>query len=187
MTRKTKMDDDIKKVLLSAEEIQEKVMELGAQITEHYEKRDQPLQVVVILKGAALFASDLLRAIDLPAMLDFMAISSYGTRTSSSGVVRILKDLDQPIEGCDVLVVEDIVDSGRTLKYLLDSLKSREPGSLKTCVLLDKPERREVDVEPDFLGFVIPDEFVVGYGLDYAEKYRNLPYIGVLKPELYHS
>lgn len=181
------MHEDIEKVLLTKEMIAEKVRELGERITEMYRESDRALQIVVILKGAAFFAADLLREIKLPARLDFMAISSYGTETVSSGVVRILKDLDHPIEGYDVLVVEDIIDSGRTLKYLMESLLGRRPASLRACVLLDKPERREVDVDPEFVGFEIPDEFVVGYGLDFAEKYRNLPYIGVLKPELYRG
>jgi len=178
---------DLEKVLLTEELIQEKVKELGAAITRRYQGTGRPLQVIVILKGAAIFAADLLRRIEIPTRVDFMAISSYGTRASSSGVVRILKDLDHPIEGFDVLVVEDIIDSGRTLNYLLNTLKQRKPASIATCVLLDKPERREVDVDPEFVGFEIPDEFVVGYGLDYAERYRNLPYIGVLKRSLYQE
>lgn len=181
------MHRDIEKVLLTADEIADKVQELGKTITETYRNSDRPLQAVVILKGASFFASDLLRQISLPIRLDFMAISSYGDETVSSGVVRILKDLDHPIEGMDVLIVEDIIDSGRTLRYLIETLKARDPASVRTCVLLDKPERREVDVDPEFVGFHVPDEFVVGYGLDFAEKYRNLPYIGVLKPELYSS
>ena len=181
------MHQDIEKILLTEEMLQEKVKELGAAITERYRGTGRPLHVIVILKGAAFFAADLLRRIEIPVRLDFMAISSYGVKTSSSGVVRILKDLDHPIEGHDVLVVEDIIDSGRTLNYLLESLKQRRPASVATCVLLDKPQRREVNVNPEFVGFEIPDEFVVGYGLDYAEKYRNLPYIGVLKPSLYRD
>lgn len=175
----------IQKVLISAEEIAQKVHELGVAVTETYVDRDRPLIAIVILKGATIFAADLLREIDLPVRLDFMAISSYGQETKSSGVVRILKDLDHPVEGADVLVIEDIIDSGRTLRYLVESLKGRGPNSVKSCVLLDKPDRREIDVSPEFVGFEIPDEFVVGYGLDYAEVYRNLPYIGVLRPELY--
>lgn len=173
---------EVARVLLTEEEIRSKVSELGAQITEVYKGSGRPLHVIVILKGATIFASDLVRAIDLPVSLDFMAISSYGNQTKSSGVVRIVMDLDRSIEGRDVLVVEDIVDSGLTLKYLLENLRGRNPATLRTCVLLDKFERREVDVTPDFVGFQIPDEFVVGYGLDFAEKYRNLPYLGVLKP-----
>jgi hypoxanthine phosphoribosyltransferase len=176
---------DIAKILLTEEMIQAKVKELAAQISDKYRGTGRPLHAIVILKGATFFAADLLRRLDIPARVDFMAISSYGTRSSSSGVVRILKDLDHPIEGQDVLVIEDIVDSGRTLNYLLQGLKQRNPASLSLCVLLDKPDRRVVDVHPEFVGFEIPDEFVVGYGLDYAELYRNLPYIGVLKPELY--
>lgn len=172
---------EVSRVLLSEEQIRARVSELGAEITRAYKDSGRPLHVIVILKGATIFAADLVRAIDLPVSLDFMAISSYGNQTTSSGVVRIVMDLDRPIEGRDVLVVEDIVDSGLTLKYLLESLRGRNPASLRTCVLLDKFERREVDVTPDFVGFRIPDEFVVGYGLDYAEKYRNLPYVGVLR------
>lgn len=173
---------EVARVLLTEEEIRAKVIELGAEITEAYKGSGTPLHVIVILKGATIFAADLVRAIDLPVSLDFMAISSYGSQTTSSGVVRIVMDLDRSIEGRDVLVVEDIVDSGLTLKYLLENLRGRNPATLRTCVLLDKIERREVEVTPDFVGFEIPDEFVVGYGLDFAEKYRNLPYVGVLKP-----
>lgn len=173
--------DEVARVLLSEEEIRAKVLDLGAQITAAYKDAAGPLHVIAILKGATIFAADLVRAIDLPVSLDFMAISSYGAQTKSSGVVRIVMDLDRSIEGRDVLVVEDIIDTGLTLKYLLDNLRARNPASLRTCVLLDKYERREVDVTPDFVGFRIPDEFVVGYGLDFAEKYRNLPYVGVLK------
>lgn len=179
------MHQDIEKVLLTEEMIQSKVKELAAAITETYRPTGRPLHVVIILKGAAFFAVDLLKRIEIPTWVDFMAISSYGTGTRSSGVVKILKDLDHPIEGKDVLVIEDIVDSGRTLNWLLQGLWQRHPKTVATCVLLDKPQRREVEVNPEFVGFEIPDEFVVGYGLDYAEKYRNLPYIGVLKPELY--
>jgi len=174
--------DEVARVLLTEEEIRAKVLDLGAQITEAYKDAAGPLHVIVILKGATIFAADLVRAIDLPVSVDFMAISSYGAQTKSSGVVRIVMDLDRSIEGRDVLVVEDIIDTGLTLKYLLDYLRARNPASLRTCVLLDKFERREVDVTPDFVGFRIPDEFVVGYGLDFAEKYRNLPYLAVLKP-----
>ncbi len=177
----------VSRVMLDESAIRDKVRELGAKITNAYKDLDAPLQAVVILKGAVVFAADLLRAIDLPVRLDFMAISSYGKQTSSSGVVRILKDLDAPIEGAHVLIVEDIVDSGLTLKYLIDNLAARGPASVKTCVLLDKPERRQVDIKVDFVGFEIEDEFVVGYGLDFAEKYRNLPYVGVLDPSQAHT
>lgn len=181
------MHQDIEKILLTEEMIQSKVNELAVAITEKYRETGRPLQVIVILKGAAFFAADLLRRLEIPTRVDYMAISSYGNETSSSGVVRILKDLDHPIEGHDVLVIEDIVDSGRTLNYLLEGLWQRRPRTLASCVLLDKPERREVEVHPEFVGFEIPDEFVVGYGLDYAELYRNLPYIGVLKSSLYQG
>jgi len=154
---------------------------MGAAVSAAYPDVNEPLRIVVILKGAAVFASDLIRCIDRPLSLDFMAISSYGKQTTSSGVVRILKDLERPIQGVHVLVVEDIVDTGLTLNYLVNNLRGRGALSVRTCVLLDKPDRREVPVDPDFTGFAIPDEFVVGYGLDYAEKYRNLPYVGVLE------
>jgi len=175
--------DDVKKILLSEEQIKAKVAELGAKITADYAGRS-PV-IICILKGAALFTSDLIRHIELPVAVDFMAISSYGMETKSSGVVRILKDLDSSVEGRHVLVVEDIIDSGLTLKYLEENLRSRRPASLAICALLDKATRRKIDIKLDYCGFVIPDEFVVGYGLDYAEKYRNLPFIGVLKPEIY--
>jgi len=178
---------DIERVLVDESTICNKVRALGAMITGAYKDAGTPLYVVAILKGAAIFAADLLRSIDLPVQLDFMAISSYGQRASSSGVVRILKDLDESIEGRHVLIVEDIVDSGLTLKHLVEIMAARRPASVKTCVLLDKPDRRQVDVHADFVGFEIPDEFVVGYGLDFAEKYRNLPYVGVLHPRLYKS
>ncbi|HOB22043.1 MAG TPA: hypoxanthine phosphoribosyltransferase [Bacillota bacterium] len=174
---------DVESILITTEQLQEKVKELGAQIAQDYKGKD--LLAVCILKGSVIFFADLLRAIDLPLETDFVAISSYGHSTSSSGVVRLLKDLDQNIQGRNVLVVEDIIDSGLTLKYLLDNLSSRKPASLAVCTLLDKPERRMVDIDLAYNGFSIPDKFVVGYGLDYAEKYRNLPYIGVLKPEIY--
>ncbi|HHW09502.1 MAG TPA: hypoxanthine phosphoribosyltransferase [Firmicutes bacterium] len=177
------MADDVKKILLSEEQIKAKVAELGAKITADYAGRS-PV-IICILKGAALFTSDLIRHIELPVAVDFMAISSYGMETKSSGVVRILKDLDSSVEGRHVLVVEDIIDSGLTLKYLEENLRSRRPASLAICALLDKATRRKIDIKLDYCGFVIPDEFVVGYGLDYAEKYRNLPFIGVLKPEIY--
>ncbi len=179
------MHADVAKVLLSEEQLSARVAELGRQIAQDYEGKT-PL-LLCILKGAMPFMADLMRAIDGPVKMDFMAISSYGAGTSSSGVVRILKDLDHPIEGEDVLVVEDIIDSGLTLHYLLENLQSRKPASLKVVTLLDKPGRRQVDVVTDYNGFEIPDEFVIGYGLDYNERYRNLPYIGVLKPEVYQG
>ena len=172
-------------ILLTKEQIAQRVKEMGAQITKDFEGKD--MVAICILKGAAVFFVDLIREIDLPMSLDFMAISSYGSATKSSGVVRILKDLDKPINGKHVLVVEDIVDSGMTLSFLRENLLSRGAKSLKICTLLDKPERRRVPLHVDYFGFVIPDEFVVGYGLDYDEKYRNLPDIGVLRPEVYEK
>ncbi|HEY0004930.1 MAG TPA: hypoxanthine phosphoribosyltransferase [Pyrinomonadaceae bacterium] len=165
--------------LISAEEIQTRICELGAEITRDYAGKN-PL-LIGVLKGACLFLSDLMRAIDLRLAVEFMAISSYGASTRSSGEVRIIKDLDVPIEGRDILVVEDIVDTGLTLSYLLANLRSRGASSVKLVALLDKPERRKSEVTIDYRGFSIPDEFVVGYGLDFAERYRNLPYIAVLK------
>lgn len=166
-------------ILLSQEQIQRRIKELGAEITRDYAGRN-PL-LVGVLKGACFFLSDLLRSIDTRLSIEFMAISSYGSSTRTSGEVRIMKDLDVPIEGRDILVVEDIVDTGLTLSYLLANLKSRGAASVKLAALLDKYERRERDVEIDYLGFKIPDHFVVGYGLDFAERYRNLPFIAVLK------
>ena len=166
-------------VLISQEQIQTRIKELGAQITKDYAGRN-PL-LIGVLKGACFFLSDLLRAIDTRLSIEFMAISSYGSSTRTSGEVRIMKDLDVPIEGRDILVVEDIVDTGLTLSYLLANLESRGAASVKLAALLDKAERRQKEVRIDYLGFTIPDEFVVGYGLDYAERYRNLPFIAVLK------
>lgn len=177
------MINDIKNILLSKDQIQQKVSEIGAKISKDYTGKN--LLMVSILKGSVLFMSDLMRAIDIPARIDFMSVSSYGAGVKTSGVVKIVKDLDIPLEGYDLLIVEDILDSGLTLNYIIEILKSRNPQSVKICTLLDKPDRRKVDVTTDYCGFVIPDEFVVGYGLDYAEKYRNLPFIGVLKPEIY--
>ena len=167
------------KVLLSAEQIQERVHELGAELTRDYAGRN-PL-VLCVLKGAIVFISDLVRAMDMQLGLEFMAISSYGTGTRSSGEVKIIKDLDVPVAQRDLLVVEDIVDTGLTLSYLLGNLHARGARSVKLIALLDKPSRRQREVKIDYLGFTIPDEFVVGYGLDYAERYRNLPYIGIVK------
>lgn len=177
------MHEDVERILLSAEEIRAQVAELGRKISEDYQGKE--LVVVGILKGAAIFCADLLRQITVPVAIDFMAVSSYGASTKSSGVMRILKDLDESIEGKHVLLVEDIVDTGLTLNYLREYLEGRNPASLRVCVLLDKPSRRKTDVTVEYRGFEIPDEFVVGYGLDYAEKYRNLPYISVLKPLIY--
>lgn len=177
------MNKDIKKILIEEKELQAKVAELGAKITGDY--KDKDLLIVCVLKGAVVFVSDLIRKIDLPLDIDFMAISSYGANTKSSGVVRILKDLNMSIEGKHVLIVEDIIDSGLTLAYLMENLKSRGPASVEICTILDKIERRTIDLDIKYTGFQVPDEFVVGYGLDYAEKYRNLPYIAVLKEEIY--
>lgn len=177
------MHNDIRNIMISEEEIAKRVKELGKQLTEEYKGKD--LMVVGILKGCMLFLSDLVRAIDLPLTMDFMVVSSYGTATKSSGVVRIIKDLEKEIEGKDVLIIEDIVDTGLTLSYLIENLKTRNPNSIKVCSLLDKPDRRKAQVDIAYVGFKIPDEFVVGYGLDYAEVYRNLPFVCVLKPEVY--
>lgn len=177
------MQNDIKEILITEEQIKAKTKELGKLITEQYRGKD--LVVIGVLKGCVIFLSDLVREIDLPLTLDFMVVSSYGTATKSSGVVRIIKDLEKDIQGKDVLVVEDIVDSGLTLSYLVEYLKSRNANSVKICSLLDKPERRKAQVTIDFSGFQIPDEFVVGYGLDFAEIYRNLPFVCILKPEVY--
>ena len=165
-------------VLLSEEEVDKRIKEIGEQITKDYEGKN--IHLVCVLKGGVFFMCELAKRIEVPVSMDFMAISSYGADTKSSGVIKIVKDLDESITGKDVLVVEDIVDSGRTLSYLLEMLHDRGPKSLKLCTLLDKPDRRVVHVNVDYTGFQIPDEFVVGYGLDYAQKYRNLPYIGVV-------
>jgi len=175
--------NDIKNVLIDEDTLQSKIAELGAQITKDYEGKN-PL-VVCVLKGAVLFMSDLVQRIDTPLEMDFMATSSYGDSTKTSGQVRILKDLDKSVDNRDVLIVEDIVDSGLTLAYISNLLKERRANSIKVCTLLEKPARRITEVKIDYVGFEVPDEFVVGYGLDYAEKYRNLPYIGVLKEEIY--
>ena len=168
----------VTETLLTEEEIRSKVKELGKKIESDFQGED--LLVVGILKGACVFVSDLIRNINLDVNMDFMSVSSYGKATQSSGTVRILKDLDVDIEGKNVLIVEDIIDTGLTLKNLFETLKTRNPKSLKLCTLLDKPERRTVDIAVDYVGFVIPDKFIVGYGIDYAEKYRNLPYIGIV-------
>ena len=166
-------------VHLSEEQVEARVRELGAQISADY--GDEPVCLICILKGSVFFTCELAKRITSPVEIDFMSVSSYGAGTSSSGVVRIVNDLVTTIEGKNVLVIEDIIDSGRTLHYLLENLKTRNPKSLKLCTLLDKPERRVVDVKVDYVGFEIPDQFVVGYGLDYDQKYRNLPYIGVVE------
>ncbi|CAH8767910.1 hypoxanthine phosphoribosyltransferase [Paenibacillus dendritiformis] len=179
------MYNDIEKVIISEEQIQAKVQELGAQISREYEGKC-PL-VICVLKGAFVFMADLVKRITVPLELDFMAVSSYGASTKSSGVVRIIKDLDVSVEGRDVLIVEDIIDTGLTLSYLIEVLQGRKANSIRLVTLFDKPARRTVNLEADYKGFVLPDEFIVGYGLDYAERYRNLPYIGVLKPNIYSN
>jgi hypoxanthine phosphoribosyltransferase len=171
-------DPAIGETLVSSEELQARVAELGAQISKDYDGRD--LFLVGILKGAVLFLADLMRSIDVPCEIDFMAVSSYGSQTDSSGVVRILKDLDAPIEDRHVLIVEDIIDSGLTLQYLMRNLKARRPASLEVCALLTKPERLRVDLSPRYVGFQIPNRFAVGYGLDHAQHYRNLEYVAAL-------
>jgi hypoxanthine phosphoribosyltransferase len=177
------MREYIKEVLVSKEQLQQRVSEIGKKISEDY--KDKDLMLVGVLKGAFMFMSDLAKNIDIPLTIDFMAVSSYGNSTESSGVVRILKDLEASIEGKDILIVEDIIDTGLTLSYLVSNLKSRGASSVKICTLLDKPERRLVDVELEYKGFDIPDEFVVGYGIDFAEGYRNLPDVCVLKESAY--
>ena len=175
-------DPAIGEILVQADDLQHRVRELGAEISRDYAGKD--LLLVGVLKGAVFFMADLMRELTIPCEIDFMAISSYGARTDSSGVVRILKDLDLNISGRNVLVVEDIIDSGLTLSYLVRSLTARKPSSVEVCALLTKPERREVDVPVRYIGFEIPNEFVIGYGLDYAERYRNLPHVAVLHPDL---
>jgi hypoxanthine phosphoribosyltransferase len=173
------VEPGVGEVLVTAEDLQRRVRELGAEISSDY--ADRSLLLVGVLKGAVFFLSDLMRVIDIPVEVDFMAVASYGSATDSSGVVRILKDLDIAIEGRDVLIVEDIVDSGLTLQYLMRNLGSRNPRTLEVCALLTKPERRKVDLPTRYVGFEIPDRFVVGYGLDYAERYRNLPFVAALE------
>ena len=177
------LNDDVEEILLDAETVSSRVAELGVQLTSEYAGRDPVL--VSVLKGALVFLADLMRATDLPTSIDLMEVSSYGGETESSGQVRILKDLSKPIEGRDVIIVEDIIDTGLTLNYLLRYLWERQPASIAICCLLDKPARRLVEIPIDYIGFTIPDRFVIGYGLDYDERYRNLPYIGVLKPSVY--
>lgn len=167
------------RVLLSEEEVDAKIQEIGEQISKDYAGKQ--VHLVCVLRGGSFFMCELAKRITVPVSIDFMSVSSYGSETKSSGVVRIVKDLDDPLLGKDVIVIEDIVDSGRTLSYLMEMLLDRKPASLKLCTLLDKPDRRVRDVNIDYLGFQIPDEFVVGYGLDYAQKYRNLPYIGIVE------
>ncbi|MBP2634282.1 MAG: hpt [Firmicutes bacterium] len=179
------MMDDLEKILFSEEELANRIKELGEAITKDYAGKE--ILMIGVLRGAVIFMADLARSINLPVAIDFMAVSSYGASTSSSGVVRILKDLDEDVENKHVLIVEDIIDSGLTLNYLMDNLWSRKPASIKICTLLNKPDRRKADVPIAYNGFTIPDYFVVGYGLDFAEKYRNFPFIGVLKPEAYEK
>ena len=166
-------------VLISEQDVDARIAEIGAQISKDYEGKQ--VHLICILKGSVYFTCELAKRISVPVTMDFMSVSSYGDGTSSSGVVKIAKDLDETIEGKDVIVIEDIIDSGRTLSYLLEILQKRNPSSMKLCTLLDKPDRRVRHVDVDYVGFEIPDEFVVGYGLDYAQKYRNLPYIGVVE------
>ena len=178
------MLDDIKDVLYSTEQLDEMVKRMGKQITEDY--KGKKLLLVSILKGSVIITADLMREIKIPAEIDFMAVSSYGGDTKSSGRVRIIKDLDKDIEGYDILLIEDILDSGRTLSYLINLLQSRNPASIKICTMFDKPERREIkDITADYVGGTVPDEFIVGYGLDYNQKYRNLPFVGILKESVY--
>jgi hypoxanthine phosphoribosyltransferase len=178
----TELERGVEQVLIDDERLQDRISELGSEISADYAGRD--LLLVGVLKGAVFFMADLMRRLTMPCEIDFMAISSYGAATDSSGVVRILKDLDINIEGRNVLVVEDIIDSGLTLSYLVRNLQAREPASLDVCALLTKPQRRENDVDVRYVGFEIPNRFVVGYGLDFAERYRNLPYVAVLHPDL---
>lgn len=177
------MHQDIERILFTDEELAARVKELGAQITKDYQGKD--LVVASVLRGSYIFMADLTRAIDLPMSVDFMAVSSYGSGTVSSGQVEIKKDLSDSVEGKDLLIVEDILDSGNTLYYLMDMLRIRKPASIRICTLMDKPDRRVKPIEAEYIGFTIPDAFVVGYGLDYDEKYRNLPYVGILKPSVY--
>jgi hypoxanthine phosphoribosyltransferase len=177
------MRNDVQEILITENEIRERIQELGRNLSEFY--RGKELLLVCILKGGVMFLADLARALSIPCELDFMAVSSYGAATETSGVVRILKDLDKSIQGKHVLLVEDVVDTGLTLQYLVNNLKDRNPASLRICSLLNKEANRKVDVEVDFVGFEIPDKFVVGFGLDFDGGYRHLPYVAVLKPEIY--
>ena len=177
------MHKDVSEILFTEEQLAGIVKKMGRRISEDY--RDKNLFMISVLKGSLIFMADLMRAIDIPCSIDFLSTSSYGSGTTTSGAVRILKDLDCPLEGKDLLVVEDILDSGMTLSFLMKNLSARKPRSIRLCTLLDKPERRKVEITPDYVGAQVPDKFIVGYGLDYAERYRNLPYIGVLKPEVY--
>lgn len=177
------MNNDIKEVLYSEDELRDKIRQMGAKISKDYSGKE--LILIGVLKGSVIFMSDLLKEITIPCKMDFMAVSSYGSSTETSGVVRILKDLDFEIQGKDVLIVEDIIDSGVTLKYLMKYLSARKPSSLEVICLLNKPDRRKVNIAVKYLGYDVPDYFLVGYGLDFAEKYRNLPFVGILKEEIY--
>lgn len=179
------MGKDIERVLLTSEQIQRRVRELGNQIAKDY--TGKRLRLIGVLKGSTVFMADLMRAIDMPVELDFLAVSSYGQKSESTGAVKILKDLDMPVEGVDILIVEDILDSGLTLSYIISLLAFSRPASVRLAALLDKPLRRKTVVSADYLGFTVPDEFLVGYGLDYAEKYRNLPYVAVLSRHVYEK
>ena len=179
------MHKDVERILYTEEELRRRVKELGAQITTDYAGR-RPI-LASVLRGSYIFMADLTRAIDLDVTVDFKAVSSYGAGTVSSGQVEIKKDLSDTIEGRDLIIVEDILDSGNTLYYLMDVLRARRPASIRICALMDKPERRTKPITADYVGFTIPDAFIVGYGLDYAERYRNLPYVGVLKPSVYEK
>lgn len=180
---KYNMKDDIEEILLTEKDLQKAVKKLGKQISTDYEGKN--LMLVAVLKGSVIFMADLMRAITIPISIDFMSVSSYGGGVKSTGIVKIIKDLDHDISGYDVLIVEDILDSGLTLSYLTNVLRQRKVNSIRIATLLDKPERRQVDIKPDYACFVVPDKFVVGYGLDYDQKYRNLPYVGIVKPEVY--
>lgn len=182
---KMTQDKMVEKVLLTEEQIAQRVKELGQQITSDYEGKE--IMLLCVLKGAVVFATDLMRAIELPVSLNFMCLSSYGSGTESSGNVKITKDLDFPVKGHHVLIAEDVVDSGNTLKFLLEYLKEQGAASVEICSIFDKPSRRKVEIDLKYIGYEIPDEFVIGYGLDYAEKFRNLPYLGVLKREVYEK
>ncbi len=180
-----KMNDDIKKVLIDENELKSIVKRLGTEITDDYKEKE--VLLIGILKGSVIFMADLMREIDVPCNIDFMAVSSYGNGTESSGRVKINKDLDNDIQGKDIIIIEDILDSGKTLYYIRDILSARKPSSIKICTLFDKPERREADIKADYVGSLVPNEFIVGYGLDYSEYYRNLPFIGVLKESVYEN
>ena len=178
------MHDDVQEILFTEQQLKDRVAQLGKEISRDYAGKE-PVLLVSVLRGSYIFMADLSRAMDIPVQIDFMSVSSYGKGTSTSGQVEIKKDLSDSIEGKDLIIVEDILDSGNTLYYLMDVLRARKPASIRICTLLDKPERRSKPIAADYVGFSIPDAFVVGYGLDYDEKYRNLPYIGILKPSVY--